>query len=283
MRLRLFPHWTPLAIVLWVTVRVSSVEAQQAAAGPTNLIATKSTSTDVTGANVSLSSENRLKLLNDKMAELKGNPARNWDEYERGARALIKEFPDRPDGYQDLMVMLQYGKRDRAHVLAKELADSSAPERFKLWAKGFLYRLDSFGKPVEMQFTALDGREVNLAKMRGKVVLIDFWGTTCVPCVAALSDIRAAYDKYHAQGFEVIGISFDSNKAHLTRFIKEKELPWPHYFDGKQGVDSKFGQEFGISGIPHTLLLDKKGALRIDNIDIGPSFEGYISKLLSEP
>ena len=114
-------------------------------------------------------------------------------------------------------------------------------------------------------------------------MLIDFWGTTCVPCVAALPDIRAAYDKYHAQGFEVIGISFDSNKAHLTRFIKEKELPWPQYFDGKQGVDSKFGQEFGISGIPHTLLLDKKGALRMDNIYIGPSFEAYVSKLLSEP
>ncbi len=282
MQLRLFPHCTSSAIVLWVAISVSSAEAQQAATGPTNLIATKSTSA-VTGVNVNLSRENRFKLLSDKMAELKGNPARNWDEYERGARELIKEFPDRPDGYQDLMVMLQYGKRDRAHVLAMELADSSAPERFKLWAKGFLYRLDSFGKPVKMQFAALDGREVNLAKMRGKVVLIDFWGTTCVPCVAALPDIRAVYDKYHAQGFEVIGISFDSNKAHLTRFIKEKELPWPQYFDGKQGVDSKFGQEFGISGIPHTLLLDKKGALRIDNIDIGPSFEAYVSKLLSEP
>src|SRR5882724_3881915 len=182
MQLRLFPHCTPSAIVLWVAIWVSSAEAQQAATGPTNQITTKST-TAVTGVNVNLSRENRFKLLSDKMAELKGNPARNWDEYERGARALIKEFPDRPDGYQDLMVMLQYGKRDRAHVLAKELADSTAPETFKLWAKGFLYRFDSFGKPVTMQFTSLDGREVNLAKMRGKVVMIDFWATTCVPCV----------------------------------------------------------------------------------------------------
>ena len=122
MRLRSFAHWTQLTIVLWVAIWVSLAEAQQAATGPTNQIATKSTSADVTGVDVNLSRENRFKLLSDKMAELNGNPARNWDEYERGARELIKEFPDRPDGYQDLMVMLQYGKRDRAHVLDTEMA-----------------------------------------------------------------------------------------------------------------------------------------------------------------
>ena len=282
MKLRRFSSCTLIAVVSWVAIWVFSVETPQAAPSATNQIEAKSAHSEVIAVNTNLSKETRFKLLTDRMGELKGNSARNWDEYEQAARELIREFPDRSDGYQDLMVMIQYGKRDKAQVLAKEMADSSAPERFKCWAKGFLYRKKSFGRPVTMQFVAVDGREVNLAKMQGKVVLIDFWGIHCGPCVAALPEIKTAYDKYHPRGFEVIGISFNDDKSGVTRFIKEKELPWPQYSDGELGGENKFAQEFGIAAIPHTLLLDKKGCLRVDNLGVD-SLEVWIAKLLSEP
>jgi peroxiredoxin len=217
------------------------------------------------------------------MKKLGSNVQRNWDEYEHGARELIKQFPDQPDGYQYLMVEIEYGPHTKARALAKTMLDSSTPERFKSWAKGFIYRLDSIGKPVTMQFVALDGREVDLAKMNGKVVLIDFWGTDCPPCVAALREIKTAYNKYHAQGFEVIGISFDSDKARLARFIKDKQYPWPQYFEDKQGMNNKYAQEFGIDAIPHMLLVDKKGCLRLGQCRTGPLFETYIANFLAEP
>lgn len=196
-----------------------------------------------------------------------------WDEFEKATRALIKDFPDKPNGYCDMMMLIEHYERSdrkRAVALANEMTSATTPEGFKLWAKGCLARLESVGKPVALQFTALDGREVDVAKMKGKVVLVDFWATTCTPCVAELPQIKADYDKYHSQGFEVIGISCDgeqqTDQKKVERFVKRKELPWPQFYDGKQQTDNKFAQAFGVDGIPHLMLIDKKGNLRFDNV-----------------
>ncbi len=83
---------------------------------------------------------------------------------------------------------------------------------------GQLTILEQIRKPIEMKFTALDGSEVDLSKLRGKVVLLEFWAVWSPASARALPDIIAAYDKYHAQGFEVIGISMDQvRKARRRR------------------------------------------------------------------
>jgi thiol-disulfide isomerase/thioredoxin len=217
------------------------------------------------------------------------------DQLVEGAWALIEDYPNRTDGYELIMMSIEHyeyeGKSAKARAMADELLAGSAPERFKLWAKGVLNRLDSYNKSVSMQFTAVDGRDVDLATMKGKVVLVDFWATWCGPCVAELPRVKAAYDKYHAQGFEVIGISCDTDREQLKRFIKEKGLWWPQYFDGKQQESNKFAQGFGIDGIPHMFLVDRRVLLRFDNVRANDkyhpkgdttSFEEKISKLLVE-
>src|SRR6266478_8213925 len=77
------------------------------------------------------------------------------------------------------------------------------------------------GQPLAIQFEAIDGRQVDLAKMRGKVVLVDFWATWCPPCVREVPVVKAAYDKFHPRGFEVIGISLDDKKQDLLSFVNE--------------------------------------------------------------
>lgn len=208
-----------------------------------------------------------------------------WDKLEQGARALQTDFPTNASGFQLMMLAMRHrerGERDQARVLAKEMTDGSAPERFKLWAKGFLHRLDSMGKPVTMQFVAADGREVDLAKMRGRVVLVDFWSTRCGPCVAEMPRVKAAFEKFHGQGLEVVGISCDTDKKELENFVEKKAITWPQYFEGKQQADNKFAVAFGIDGIPHMFLVDRQGCLRVDNMRAKGDFEEQIAKLLAE-
>jgi thiol-disulfide isomerase/thioredoxin len=115
-------------------------------------------------------------------------------------------------------------------------------------------------KPVDLQFTAVDGRQVDLAKLRGKVVLIDFWATWCPPCRAISPDIVAAYNKYHSQGLDIIGISVDSDKSALIAFTKAEGAPWPQYFSD-DGSDNPIAARFGVEMFPTLFLLDKKGKI----------------------
>lgn len=121
------------------------------------------------------------------------------------------------------------------------------------------------GEVVELKFHPVKGANVNLADMKGKVVLIDFWATWCGPCVAELPNVIAAYNKLHEKGFEIIGISLDSDKGTLTKFIKERNMAWPQYFDGK-GWDNEISTRFGVSSIPAMWLVGKDGKLVSTNV-----------------
>jgi thiol-disulfide isomerase/thioredoxin len=114
-----------------------------------------------------------------------------------------------------------------------------------------------------LTFTSLSGNQVNLDSLKGKVVLIDFWATWCSPCVRALPDLIATYKEYHDQGFEIIGINLDKDQAKLQQYLKDNEITWPQYFDGL-GWSNKLAKRFGIRGIPHIVLIDKKGAVHFN-------------------
>lgn len=139
------------------------------------------------------------------------------------------------------------------------------------------------GKPIELKFTALDGREVDLAKLKGKVVLIDFWATWCGPCVAEFPKLKATYEKWHDQGLEIISISLDDDKEALRNFLKKNgPAPWPQYFDGK-GWGNQISFRFGINAVPTVFVVDKNGKLASNNASYDTAGMFYVEDYLKQP
>lgn len=126
----------------------------------------------------------------------------------------------------------------------------------------------------------ISGASMSVSDLKGKVVLIDFWATWCPPCVAELPTVLAAYDKYRAKGFEILGISLDRTEAALRNFVRVQRMPWPQYFDGKVW-DTKLSRRYGITSIPTTFLLDREGRIVARDLR-GPALENELAKLLGE-
>jgi len=206
--------------------------------------------------------------------------AKNAGDLETGARELLAEFPGEPQVYQLLLIAaMQSNDPERTRAMVEDIRKSNAPEQVKAQAEGMMKTLDAVGKPFELKFTALDGREVDVQKMKGKVVLIDFWAMWCQPCVAEIPKIREAYKELNGKGFEIVGINLDSDKEPLEKFLKENGMTWPQYFDGKR-FETEPARRFGISMIPTMWLVDKKGILRV--VNARSDLKGSVEKLLAE-
>jgi len=140
-----------------------------------------------------------------------------------------------------------------------------------------------------LEFASLSGEQVNLANLKGKVVLIDFWATWCGPCLRAMPDLVETYREYHDQGFEIIGISLDKDQSQLEQYMQDMGITWQQHYDGL-GWGNKMAKRFGVRGIPHIVLIDRNGAVHFNtNYDRkkfplhGDELRHAVAKLCSDP
>jgi len=199
------------------------------------------------------------------------------DEFYEGSKARPKAILESsqvtpgPAGLQYVQLLLQEEHFDRATTVLKELVSMDIPESD--YAKQQLAQVDTLknlkvgNKLPHFAGQDLDGAELTPEQYQGKVVLVDFWATWCGPCRAEMPNVVRIYNKYHDQGFDIIGVTLDqANQADKVRtFTKDHGMPWRQVYDGG-GWKAKVAAKFGINSIPATFLLDRKGVIRYKNV-----------------
>ncbi len=118
------------------------------------------------------------------------------------------------------------------------------------------------GKPApEIIVTGVDGKELKLSDLKGKVVLIDMWASWCGPCRRENPNVVKAYNKYNKDGFEVFSVSFDKPgmKARWLAAIQQDGLIWPYHGSELKGFNNQAARDYSVRGIPFTCLVDAEG------------------------
>ncbi|MGP0064719.1 MAG: TlpA family protein disulfide reductase [Isosphaeraceae bacterium] len=191
---------------------------------------------------------------------------------ERGARLLYTATFFTAD---------EKGKEKIEDRILKEFPDSSIAAS----VNGLRRRKAALGKPFDLEFTdAIGGSTISIKGLKGKVVVLDFWATWCGPCVAEMPHMKELYAEYHGKGVEFIGISLDFPKEdggldNLKKFVKEKQIPWPQYYQGNYW-DSEFSRSWGINSIPAMFVVDSDGKLYSE--DAGGKLDRIIPELLKK-
>jgi thiol-disulfide isomerase/thioredoxin len=138
--------------------------------------------------------------------------------------------------------------------------------------------------PLDLRFTAMDGQEVNLSKLRGKVVIVEFSAVTwCSACQQMRPVMKSLYTKYHDQGLEVVTILLDNtkDKDKVAGILKAEGDLWPEWLTGSN-TGNAFTQRFGVNGVPYTLFLGKDGLLAYDVAGWGPNMDGLTDSIVKQ-
>ncbi len=131
-----------------------------------------------------------------------------------------------------------------------------------------------------VRYTLLDGSEHGLRDLKGKVVLVNFWATSCATCVAEMPQIAATHEKFKARGYETVAVAMSYDPpAYVARFAQTRKLPFGVAVDRGGTIAQGFGD---VKLTPTSYLLDKQG--RIVKRYVGaPDFDalhGLIEDLL---
>lgn len=188
--------------------------------------------------------------------------AKAQEEWIKDLQGFVEAYPkaeDAPDAMIQLATGLEFaGKAGEARKWFKQLADDHPKTTAGRKAAGAMTRLDVKGKPLPLVFAGLDGVKVDIRNYRDKAVLVVFWATWCKPCFEDLPKLKALYQQYRTQGFEVIGVNLDNTTNGVKGYMQQNGMTWPQIHEAG-GLESPPSLAFGVISLPTMFLVDKKG------------------------
>ena len=116
-----------------------------------------------------------------------------------------------------------------------------------------------------------DGEQVSLASLKGKVVMVNFWATWCVPCRQEMPHLQALYERYNSLGFELLAVNVEKDNAEGARkWLEETPVTFPVLFDPNNQVTKLYK----VQTMPSTVLVARDGTMRFIHHGYKPGYEG---------
>lgn len=227
-----------------------------------------------------------LQKLDSAKLYLKENPGQQkqvnesfqkvYNEFRKNRQQFIAEHKDSPaliatistfnleqefDQYAQVVDLLEQSSGDFPTIqkVVKEKEENLAK----------IQKANPFRPGAEAQEISMEnpeGEVINLSDYKGKVVLVDFWASWCGPCRKENPNVVKLYEKYKEDGFTVFSVSLDKSKDRWINAIKQDNLSWDGHVSDLKGWQNAAAQQYGVSSIPFTVLLDKEGKVISTNL-----------------
>jgi len=199
-----------------------------------------------------------------------GKDLKRLRDAETELRAAVALDADAPYVRMNLGIVLLQEQRDADGVaeLKQELAlrpESPHAKRIAMLIENPRRAREAYAP--DFSLVTVSHEFIESADLRGKIVLLDFWGTWCQPCVQAVPSLRDLNRRFSKDGFVLIGISSDNSAEVVRDFAEKNDMTWPEFWDR----DRKVQQSFDIRAFPTYVLIDDEGIMRFKTTGSGPT------------
>lgn len=158
--------------------------------------------------------------------------------------------------------------KDETIVLYNKLSDHVKNSEYSEWIESYIKQnkeTKPSGKAPDFEMESADGKTIKLSDYSGKVVLLEFWASWCIPCKGVNTTLVDTYKKYQDKDFEILAVSLDMNEIAWKNAIEKNNLAWQHVSNLK-GSYNPASLLYGIDSLPYNFLINRKGDIVAKNL-----------------
>ncbi|MEM8945866.1 MAG: TlpA disulfide reductase family protein [Planctomycetota bacterium] len=204
------------------------------------------------------------------LADPKVDPSKAHAQWLKDLEAFVKAHPKNDNCAEALRQLAMgteiSGENEQAEGWYRQILKNHPSSIHAPMARGAIVRLSSVGRSFPLAGRAVAGGNVDLSKLRGRAVVVQYWTSSSDVCKSDHAVLSNLYKKYGGRrGLEIIGVNLDYSRSEMMSYLKEAQLPWPQLYE-TGGFESRYAHEMGIVTVPLMLFVGPDGKVIDDNI-----------------